>query len=99
MSELKRTSTIVLKILKEDIRARKDDNYLIKRVHEIVLPGASELTLNQVLGLITRKELPCFESIRRARQKAQEKHPELTDVDVMIHRIDKEAEYIEFARS
>ena len=99
MSELKRTSTIVLKILKEDIRARKDDNYLIKRVHEIVLPGASELTLNQVLGLITRKELPCFESIRRARQKAQEKHPELTDVDVMIHRIDKETEYIEFARN
>ena len=99
MSELKRTSTIVLKILKEDIRARKDDNYLIKRVHEVVLPGASELTLNQVLGLITRKELPCFESIRRARQKAQEKHPELTDVDVMIHRIDKETEYIEFARN
>lgn len=99
MSELKRTSTIVLKILKEDIRARKDDNYLIKRVHEVVLPGASELTLNQVLGLITRKELPCFESIRRARQKAQEKHPELTDVDAMIHRIDKEEEYIEFARS
>lgn len=99
MKELKRTSNIVLKILKEDIRARKDDNYLIKRVHEVVLPGASELTLNQVLGLITRKELPCFESIRRARQKAQEKHPELIDVDVMIHRIDKEEEYIEFARS
>ena len=99
MSELKRTSTIVLKILKEDIRARKDDNYLIKRVHEVVLPGASELTLNQVLGLITRKELPCFESIRRARQKVQEKHLELTDVDTMIHRIDKEEEYREFARS
>lgn len=99
MSELKRTSTIVLKILKEDIRARKDDNYLIKRVHEVVLPGASELTLNQVLGLITRKELPCFESIRRARQKAQEKHPELTDVDAIIYRIDKEEEYREFARS
>ena len=99
MSELKRTSTIVLKILKEDERARKDDNYLIKRVHEVVLPGASELTLNQVLGLITRKELPCFESIRRARQKAQEKHPELTDVDTLIHRADKEEEYREFARS
>ena len=99
MSELKRTSTIVLKILKEDARARKDDNYLIKRVHEVVLPGASELTLNQVLGLITMKELPCFESIRRARQKAQEKHPELTDVDTMIHRSDKEEEYREFARS
>lgn len=99
MSELKRTSAIVLKILKEDIRARKDDNYLIKRVHEVVLPGASELTLNQVLGLITRKELPCFESIRRARQKAQEKHPELTDVDAMIYRIDKEEEYREFARN
>lgn len=99
MSELKRTSTIVLKILKEDIRARKDDNYLIKRVHEVVLPGASELTLNQVLGLITRKELPCFESIRRTRQKVQEKYPELTNVDAMIHRLDKEKEYVEFARS
>ena len=98
MEELKQTSAIVLKILKEDIRARKDDNYLIKRVHETVIPGASDMTLNQVLGMITRKELPCFESIRRSRQKAQEKYPELLDVETMIHRLDKEQEYREFAR-
>ena len=98
-NELKRTSTIVLKILKEDIRARKDDNYLIKRVHEVIMPGASEMTLNQVLGLITQKQLPCFESIRRTRQKAQVDHPELNDVDTLIHRADKEEEYREFARS
>lgn len=98
MEELKQTSTIVLKILKEDVRARKDDNYLIKRVHDTVIPGASEMTLNQVLGMITRKELPCFESIRRSRQKMQEKYPELTDVTTMIHRTDKEQEYIEFVR-
>lgn len=98
MEELKRTSTIVLKILKEDVLSRKDDNYLIKRVHEAVVPGASEMTLNQVLGMITRKELPCFESIRRSRQKMQEKYPELTDVTTMIHRLDKEQEYREYAR-
>ena len=98
MEELKRTSTIVLKILKEDVLSRKDDNYLIKRVHDTVIPGASEMTLNQVLGLITRKELPCFESIRRTRQKIQKDHPELTDVKTMIHRLDKEQEYREYAR-
>lgn len=98
MEELKKTSHIVLKLLREDILTRKDDNYLIKRVHETIIPGASDMTLNQVLGLITRKELPCFESIRRARQKVQEKYPELTDVTTMIHRLDKEQEYIEFVR-
>jgi predicted transcriptional regulator len=98
MEELKKTSQIVLKLLREDILTRKDDNYLIKRVHESIIPGASDMTLNQVLGLITRKELPCFESIRRARQKVQEKYPELTDVTTMIHRADKEQEYIEFVR-
>lgn len=97
MSELKRTSEIVLRLLREDILTRKDDNYLIKRVHNIIIPGASEMTLNQVLGLITRKELPCFESIRRARQKVQEKYPELIEVKTMIHRLDKEQEYREFA--
>ena len=98
MEELKRTSTIVLKILKEDVLSRKDDNYLIKRVHDTVIPRASEMTLNQVLGLITRKELPCFESIRRTRQKIQKDHPELTDVTTMKHRLDKEQEYREYAR-
>jgi hypothetical protein len=100
MEELKRTSTIVLKILKEDVSARKDDNYLIKRVHDTVIPGASEMTLNQVLGLITRKELPCFESIRRSRQKIQEHHPELCGTDeVEGQRVLNEERVREYARS
>lgn len=98
MEELKKTSHIVLKLLREDILTRKDDNYLIKRVHETIIPGASDMTLNQVLGLITQKQLPGFECIRRTRQKMQEKYPELTDVTTMIHRSDKEQEYIEFVR-
>lgn len=98
MKELKRTSQIVLKLLKEDVLTRKDDNYLIKRVNEILIPGSSEMTLNRVLGLINQKQLPCFESIRRARQKMQELHPELNEIDTVIHRADKEEEYREFAR-
>ena len=98
MSELKRTSQIVLKLLKEDVLTRKDDNYLIKRVNETIIPGSSEMTLNQVLGLITQKQLPCFESIRRSRQKMQEKYSELNDIDTVIYRTDKEEEYREFAR-
>lgn len=98
MSTLKKTIEIVLKILKEDRLARKDDNYLIKRVHETVLPGASEMTLNEILALITMKKLPCFESIRRSRQKIQEKFPELNDVNAIMHRSDKEREYRNFLR-
>lgn len=98
VNELKRTSEIVLRLLREDILTRKDDNYLIKRVHNIIIPGASEMTLNQVLGMITQKQLPGFECIRRTRQKMQEKYPELTEVDTMIHRLDKEKEYREFVR-
>ena len=33
-----------------------------------------------------------------SRQKMQEKYPELTDVTTMIHRLDKEQEYREYAR-
>jgi hypothetical protein len=98
VDELKKTSHIVLKLLREDILTRKDDNYLIKRVHEEVIPGASDFTLNQVLGMINQKQLPGFECIRRTRQKMQEKYPELTEVDTMIHRLDKEKEYREFVR-
>lgn len=98
MSELKKTSHIVLKLLKEDELTRKDDNYLIKRVNETIMPGSSEMTLNQVLGLIVQKQLPCFESIRRSRQKLQEKYPELNDIETAIHRADKEEEYREFVR-
>lgn len=98
MNELKRTSEIVYKLLKENALTRKDDNYLIKKVHEEIIPGASDMTLNQVLSLITLKRLPGFETIRRARQKMQEKHPELNDIKTMIHRLDKEEEYREFAR-
>jgi hypothetical protein len=71
---------------------------LIKRVNETIIPGSSEMTLNQVLGLIVQKQLPCFESIRRSRQKLQEKYPELNDIETAIHRADKEEEYREFVR-
>ena len=98
MDELKKTSHIVLKLLREDVLTRKDDNYLIKKEHETIIPGASDMTLNQVLGLITQKQLPGFECIRRTRQKMQETYPELTDATTMIHRLDKEQEYREFAR-
>lgn len=98
MSELKRTSTIVLKILKEDEHAREDDLYLFERVLDNFIPDASK-SVRGIHELMRLKKLPAWETMRRSRQKMQADYPELNDVDVMIHRIDKEAEYIEFARS
>lgn len=95
---LKKTSEIVYELLKESVLARKDDNYLIKKVHEEILPGASNMTLNQILELITQKRLPGFETIRRSRQKLQEKFPELNDANTKIHRLDKQKEYRDFSR-
>ena len=98
MEELKRTSKLVLKILREDNKAREDDLYLYEQTLDMFIPGISK-RVKLIHDLMRHKRLPRWETMRRARQKVQADNPKLTNVDTMIHRLDKEKEYVEFARS
>ena len=98
MKELKRTSTIVLKILKEDENSRKDDLYLYEETLDSIIPGISEW-VKKIHNLMRAKRLPTWETMRRTRQKVQAYYPELKDKRTAKCRADKEKEYREFARS
>lgn len=98
MEQLKKISKIVLKILKEDELARKDDMHLFLRVHETLIPSIGNYNTKTVLDLIRQKKLPSWESMRRARQKMQEKYPELRDEETAKYRYLEEEKYKKFVR-
>lgn len=79
--ELKNISEIVKTILKADQKARDNDSFLYLRVLEYYgfLNGVDVRTMTVPTLLLRMQELgfPKFESVRRARQKAQTQYPEL----------------------
>lgn len=97
--KLKNISKIVLKVLKEDIESRKNDLRLFLKVQENYIPNIGQANLRDVYGLVERGMLPSFEGMRRARQKIQEKNPELKDTETEYYRAKEEEKYLEFARS
>lgn len=103
MQDLQTTKKLVMDVLVNNPQARNSDNYL----YYIICKGQLEkqgLDIEKIslsTALLHRKEygLPHFESVRRTRQKAQEKNPELAAVpEVEAARDDLEEEYREFAR-
>lgn len=96
-------SKLVRTILESNPYARNSDNYLYYKVCERKLQdaGLSITGLTFAEGLLKRKELglPQFETVRRARQKAQECSPSLrSSPDVEAMRELKEEEYRDFSR-
>ena len=73
--KLQQTYALVCKILKENIDSRDDDLLLIRLVYER-LDASFHTDFGIVLEMIRAKMLPSFETVRRSRQKAQEKHRE-----------------------
>lgn len=98
MEQLMKTAQIVLKILKENKRARQDDEYLTECVHEFIMPNSTKRPAREVHELIRLNKLPAQRSIERARRKIQAKHPELTEDITVLHRTEQEEKYREFAR-
>ena len=91
--ELTTLEPIVKSILENDIMARKSDNYLILEVCKVLginiaLPFAS---------VLLNKDRPSLESITRIRRKVCEKYPELKDLYVEELRVNKTAEFIQYA--
>ena len=96
MRNLSDLRKIVETILINDVDARKDDNYLILRVIEVLHPSEADKSFSEVM-LNAKKNRINFESIRRCRQKVQELNPQLKDketVQARTHAIDS---YRDFA--
>lgn len=103
-TELQTTTAIVKNILEQDKRSRNSDDHLYSQVvkhisNQFYMPFF-EMSVAEYFE--QRNELPCpgFETVRRARQKLQEKYPELSASDkVEGFRSDNETVFREFARS
>lgn len=84
---------VTYKILKEDIRAREDDNYLILRVIEKLEPELAKRNFPTVMENLKDKRIS-LESITRARRKFFEEYPQLRVKNVDNARRNLEKEYI-----
>lgn len=103
MSELLKTSTMVKALLEDDERCRNSDSYLyLKVVSEVAdIKGIDlrSVSIPYFLLNLHGKAFPPFETVRRARQKVQARHPELCPSNAVSgFRAEAEKEYRAFAR-
>lgn len=96
MKNLNQLKDIVERILIDDEKARKDDNYLILKVIEKLHPDEVGKSFNEVM-LNAKHNKINFESIRRCRQKVQQLYPELKDFDTATKRQKAIESYLDFA--
>ena len=104
MADLKNITAQVKKILETEKDARNSDNLLYLRVYE---QRCKEIGLhpwglptNCFLENLQSYGFPPFESVRRARQKVQRKHPELAaGKAIQAMREVQQREYLDYARS
>ena len=95
---------LVKTILEADQRARNSDSFLYLRVLKHIESEQGEklnsVTVFDFLLNMQGKVYPCFESVRRARQKIQREYPELAaSDDVKAYRAENEVGFREYARS
>ena len=94
--DLIKISDLVKEILEKDELAREDDCYLMLKVIERTHPNEVGKTFRDVM-LNAKKNKINFESIRRCRQKVQEKYPHLKNEKTADARTEEQKEYIGFA--
>ena len=99
LNELRKTTKVVERILEKDTRARNDDAYLYLLVVREFNRDAPDYSLEMFLTDPMFKYIPCFETVRRSRQRIQELRPELaSDKRIEKLRREQEQDYIAFAR-
>ena len=81
--EFKQTRKIVKNILTDYPQTRNSDNALYIKVVETLNPQAIDRPFANVLSNLEELGLPCYETVRRTRQKLQEEIPELKACDVV----------------
>lgn len=103
MNNLKYTSSLVKALLEQDEQLRNSDSLLYLRVLSVVAERKGidlrGVTIPQFLLELHGTAFPPFESVRRARQKVQEHHPELRPCEAVADfRAEQEMDYRAFAR-
>jgi hypothetical protein len=103
MTDLKTTTALVKALLEQDRKCRNSDSFLYLKVLEII--GLKKgidihtMSIPNFLLNMAGTTFPPFESVRRARQKLQEHHPELGACkEVADSRAVNEVGYCEYAR-
>lgn len=104
LEELNTTKKLVEHILREKPYTRNSNDFLYYEVCKLIsqMEGHNFEALRMGSVLLSRERLgfPCYESVRRARQKAQRFNPELAgDTQVEAYRLINEEAYKEFGRS
>ena len=103
MNDLRTTSGLVTNILEHSPQARNSDSYLYLKVLETVAArDGVELHNVTVYDFLTKmySDFPGFETVRRSRQKVQEKNPELRACETVAeYRAENEKVFRSFARS
>ena len=97
MAKLNKISNIVLKVLSQNIKARKDDYILFSCVLD-ELGITSNFDMRTMLNNHVIFGLPSFASVTRARRKIQAQYPELKDAKAVEIRANEQEQYREFAR-
>ena len=103
MNELTKISQTVKAVLEADIKARNDDQYLYLKVLQIFAEpkgiDINKMPTATFLMQCSAMNLPNSESVRRSRQKMQERYPELAATDEVVKkRREREKVYRDFAR-
>ena len=81
--ELNRTNDIVKQLLINDPKTRNSDNHLYCCVVKCLNADALTHPFWEVMEHMDSFDLPCFETVRRTRQKIQAEHPELKASEVV----------------
>ena len=103
MVDLKNTTARVKSFLEQDKQCRNSDSYLYLKVLSVIGKqkgiDLDKMTVPFFLLNLHGAGFPGFETVRRARQKVQQHHPELAACDkVEGFRADLEAEYRDFVK-
>ncbi len=94
MGKLLKIAERVGTILLDNPRARDDDALLLKLMLDCYYQKSHTLTVWRLVVDIQNDDFPAIESIRRTRQKLQEKYPHLRG-NSYRHRLQRQNEIIE----
>ena len=102
MSDLKTIAGLVQALLEQDVRCRNSDGFLYLRVLFTYAKkngiNLDAMSISDFLMKHHGNEFPIFESVRRARQKAQQHRPDLAASDTVEgFRAENQAVYHAFA--
>lgn len=103
MTNLKNVTSVVQHIMENNERARNDDDFLHLKVLELYGDAKGVdihiMPVTKFLRDRTFYRFPPFESVRRTRQKVQEKNPWLkANANTQEHRKANEQTYRDYAR-